>query len=351
MADHRRRWRDDRSRWEREDYGRDEGYGRDWDRAMRHKRAGYGYEGHAREGYDYGRDYWRRGEDRDQGRAYRGEYRGGIGERGREGQGSWMGSDWGRRGEYGREDYGLYGARGYAGAGYGEGGYGYGGGDYGGYGGAEGGYRGMRGGGESWRRRGGPDYGYDPSGAGVYGGGYGMGWGGRGEGWGGQRGDYERRGEERGWFDRAADEVSSWFGDDEAQRRREMDQRSSGYHRGRGPRGYTRSDDRIREDVNDRLTDDPLVDASEIDVVVTQCEVTLTGTVDSRMAKRRAEDVAESVSGVKHVQNNLRVKERDQGWSGASETTGAGFGTTVGASSGTSAAAGTTSTRKDRQTS
>ena len=36
-------------------------------------------------------------------------------------------------------------------------------------------------------------------------------------------------------------------------------------------------------------------------------EVTLSGTVNSRLEKRRAEDVADDVSGVKHVQNNLRV--------------------------------------------
>lgn len=41
----------------------------------------------------------------------------------------------------------------------------------------------------------------------------------RGEGRGGRGGD------DRGFFDRAGDEVRSWFGDDEAQRRREMDER------------------------------------------------------------------------------------------------------------------------------
>jgi osmotically-inducible protein OsmY len=85
--------------------------------------------------------------------------------------------------------------------------------------------------------------------------------------------------------------------------------RSSGEHRGRGPKNYTRSDDRIREDINDRLGDDSWLDASEIEVQVTSCEVTLTGTVNSRDDKRRAEDVAEQVSGVKHVQNNLRVQQ------------------------------------------
>jgi osmotically-inducible protein OsmY len=123
--------------------------------------------------------------------------------------------------------------------------------------------------------------------------------------------DYEGRGE-RSWWDRASDEVASWVGDEDAQRRRDMDEMRS--HRGRGPRGYTRSDDRIKEDVNDRLTDHPMIDASDIEVAVSSCEVTLSGTVDSRAAKRFAEDIAEDVSGVRHVQNNLRVQVgRDEG--------------------------------------
>ena len=85
-------------------------------------------------------------------------------------------------------------------------------------------------------------------------------------------------------------------------------------HRGRGPRGYARSDERIREDVSDRLMEDPYVDASDIEVRVSGREVTLDGTVDSRHDKRRAEDIAESVAGVAHVQNNLRVRRWEQGW-------------------------------------
>lgn len=88
-----------------------------------------------------------------------------------------------------------------------------------------------------------------------------------------------------------------------------MDYEREGRHRGRGPKGYTRSDDRIREEVCDRLTDDPVVDASDVEVNVSNCEVTLSGTVDNREERRRAEDCAERVSGVTHVQNNLRVKQ------------------------------------------
>ena len=116
-----------------------------------------------------------------------------------------------------------------------------------------------------------------------------------------RREDY--RGGERGFWDRASDEVASWFGDEDAERRRVQDQ-----FRGKGPRNYQRSDTRILEDVNDRLSDDPMLDASDIEVAVSKSEVTMTGTVSSRFDKRRAEDLAERVSGVSHVQNNLRVK-------------------------------------------
>lgn len=78
-------------------------------------------------------------------------------------------------------------------------------------------------------------------------------------------------------------------------------------HRGKGPKGYTRSDERIRDDVNDHLTADHYVDATHIDVVVASCECTLNGTVATRDQKRRAEDIAEAIMGVKHVQNNLRI--------------------------------------------
>jgi hypothetical protein len=79
-------------------------------------------------------------------------------------------------------------------------------------------------------------------------------------------------------------------------------------HRGRGPRGYTRSDDRVHEDVCEQLAEDALVDASEIEVTVASGEVTLDGEVSSRAERRRAEDCAHDVPGVVHVQNNIRVR-------------------------------------------
>jgi osmotically-inducible protein OsmY len=157
----------------------------------------------------------------------------------------------------------------------------------------------------------------------------------------------ERQGElyaERGFWDRASDEVQSWFGDEEAQHRRAHDQERD--YRGRGPRGYVRSDERIREDVCDRLEQDRRIDASEIEVTVAGGEVRLDGYVDSRMARRRAEDCAEMISGVRHVQNNLRVHEYSAATAGQSakgETGAASSGQissstrTAGSSSGTGA--------------
>jgi len=113
-------------------------------------------------------------------------------------------------------------------------------------------------------------------------------------------------GPRRDFIDRASDEVASWFGDEDAERRRQVDQ-----HRGKGPKGYIRTDERIKEDVNDRLSDDPMLDASDVEVSVATGEVTLNGLVTSRQDKRRAEDLAEAVSGVNNVQNNLRVKPND----------------------------------------
>jgi len=88
--------------------------------------------------------------------------------------------------------------------------------------------------------------------------------------------------------------------------------RGTGPHRGKGPAGYQRSDERIRELVCESLTDDDQIDASRIEVTVNNGEVTLTGSVEDRHAKRDAEDCACSVSGVRDVQNLLRVQPDDQ---------------------------------------
>ena len=92
--------------------------------------------------------------------------------------------------------------------------------------------------------------------------------------------------------------------------------RPQGPHRGRGPRGYVRSPARIYEDLCDRLTDNPFIDASDIEVTVAGTEVTLSGTVRDTIALRQAQAIAEEVAGVSHVHNRLLIRE-----AGAHETT------------------------------
>jgi flavin-binding protein dodecin len=76
----------------------------------------------------------------------------------------------------------------------------------------------------------------------------------------------------------------------------------------RGPKGYKRSDERIREDVCDRLSQHWDLDASEIEVNVSSGEVTLTGSISDRDQKFRAENIADGVGGVIEVHNQLRVR-------------------------------------------
>jgi osmotically-inducible protein OsmY len=206
------------------------------------------------------------------------------------------------------------------------------------------------------------------------------------------RGVYGRRDwpEDRGFLDRAGDELRSWFGDEEAEHRRREDEREArrrgwpsgrwgdgrerwgegrdrwaedrdrergdypdertwarqwgyvespyerdgmsgdrqrswgtsygpgpamrddawtarGPYAGRGPKGYQRADERIREDICDRLCEHGGIDASNVEVQVLGTEVTLIGFVPTRSQKRLAEDVVDSVSGVNEVHNQLRV--------------------------------------------
>ncbi len=82
-----------------------------------------------------------------------------------------------------------------------------------------------------------------------------------------------------------------------------------GPYTGYGPEGYRRSDDRIRDEVNDRLKQHGRLDASKIAVDVHDGDVALKGEVKSRRDKRTAEDTVESVMGVRDVHNELHVNK------------------------------------------
>lgn len=81
-------------------------------------------------------------------------------------------------------------------------------------------------------------------------------------------------------------------------------------HRGKGPKGWTRSDERIREDASEALYHSNKVDASEIVVDVSNGVISLSGFVDSRFAKKEAERIVENVPGVWDVHNQLHIAEQ-----------------------------------------
>ena len=71
-------------------------------------------------------------------------------------------------------------------------------------------------------------------------------------------------------------------------------------------------DERICKKVTDRMVNDTDLDASDIEVGVDDGAVTLSGSVDSLWDKRRAEDIAKSVYGVRGVNNKLRASMASQ---------------------------------------
>jgi ferritin-like metal-binding protein YciE len=95
-----------------------------------------------------------------------------------------------------------------------------------------------------------------------------------------------------------------WFDD--------VDWNMPGPYTGMGPKNYRRSDERIIEDVCDRLLMHGQINAAEIEVEVHNGNVYLHGQIDGRQAKHAAEDIAASVSGVTDVHNRLRIMNQDE---------------------------------------
>ena len=76
---------------------------------------------------------------------------------------------------------------------------------------------------------------------------------------------------------------------------------------GTGPLGRRRSDDALAAEIHEILTNDPELDTTDIEIEVAGGAVTLTGTVDSGDARMLAEELVESLTGVREVHNRLRV--------------------------------------------
>jgi hypothetical protein len=112
-------------------------------------------------------------------------------------------------------------------------------------------------------------------------------------------GDYRPADQPRSWMDGARDLFSP------GPRSPRMDTRPA--RRRRGP-----SDRVLWAVIVERLEDERGLDLHDLEVIVEDAEVTLNGTVRHKADKRRIEDVAE-IDGVRHVQNNLRLRGHGHG--------------------------------------
>jgi osmotically-inducible protein OsmY len=136
---------------------------------------------------------------------------------------------------------------------------------------------------------------------------------GQGQGSYGQSG-YGRGGSARGEYDSRFDARFDQGSFDQGRYQESQRSYGQGQRFGQAPKGYKRSDERIREDVCDALMRRPDLDASDCEIQVKDGEVTLTGSVSRRDAKFAMEQMCEHVPGVKDVTNNLRVKQEQRGW-------------------------------------
>jgi len=85
-------------------------------------------------------------------------------------------------------------------------------------------------------------------------------------------------------------------------------------HFGKGPKGYTRSPERIREEACELLSRDWYLDASDIEVSVEDNCLVLRGEVHSRRDKRHAEALVENIPGINDVINQIKVHKIVEGW-------------------------------------
>jgi hypothetical protein len=85
-------------------------------------------------------------------------------------------------------------------------------------------------------------------------------------------------------------------------------------YEGRGPKGWRRSDESIRDDACEALYRSWEVDASDIEVDVKEGCIYLRGTVSDRQQKKSAERVVENLQAVEDVHNELRIDKKIEGW-------------------------------------
>ena len=87
-------------------------------------------------------------------------------------------------------------------------------------------------------------------------------------------------------------------------------------HRGKGPKGYERSDARVRELICEALTQHSRIDARDVEVSAANGEVSLSGSVVDRWTKFAIEELAERYVQGDRIRNAIKVSRRNDttGW-------------------------------------
>lgn len=127
-----------------------------------------------------------------------------------------------------------------------------------------------------------------------------------------RREPHEQDEEGRGLLHRMGEGIRSAFGMSDRERFR-------GPHFGKGPKGFKRSDERIREDVSEAIARQGWIDATDVEVRVQSGEVILSGTVAHREDKRALERMIEDLPGVVDVHNEIRIPRRSEGLEASGE--------------------------------
>ncbi|MDB6089367.1 MAG: hypothetical protein JWN85_2151 [Gammaproteobacteria bacterium] len=109
----------------------------------------------------------------------------------------------------------------------------------------------------------------------------------------------------------------------------------------RGPKGYQRSDERLKEDISERLMEAAHIDSSEVTVEVRGAKVVLEGVVPDRHMKHAIEDLVDACPGVQDIDNRVRVgsaaERQGQGQGGGALPASSGNATTQQPSAGSAA--------------
>jgi len=103
----------------------------------------------------------------------------------------------------------------------------------------------------------------------------------------------------KGYFENEEDQSSRWFDKNDPPQPSPSGDRSSDHH--------SPSDERMKDELSRALADSPLLDAADIIADINEGLVVLNGSVNNEDEKQAAADIANAVSGVRDVENRLRI--------------------------------------------